>query len=114
MEKATSIPAVPALNACGAILVESLAPGFKLASRNRLTHLAHEVQIKVKVMDSREVGAKNFLDFLQVIQVAARECWPVISMVSGIADRAVAGGIDRPEIIPVAGIADLQIAKTRE
>src|SRR5471032_182679 len=69
----------------------------------RFTHLAHQVQVVMQIMDSIQARTENFLGAVQVMQVSTRE------IAAGV---ATAGFIERRLIFLVFGILDLDVAKT--
>src|SRR5712691_3361812 len=77
----------------------------KLPLCNRVAQLAHERLVVVQVVQGIEPRAEDLVHPLQVMQVAARE------MGAGVAG---AGAVQRPRVVAVAGVADLDVAVAGE
>src|SRR5437899_1987879 len=77
----------------------------KLSFCDRAAQLAHERLVVVQVVQGIEPRAEDLVHLLQVMQVAARE------MCAGVAG---AGAVQRPRVVAVAGVADLDVAVAGE
>src|SRR5690606_12842298 len=83
--------------------MELLPPGRKTLLLNGITHLLHDLQIEMQIVQGIQTRAGNFIGTLQMMQVATREM---------LASMAGAAGVQRAGVIAVAGIAYLDVAVT--
>src|SRR5215467_5380360 len=104
-----SIPSRPLRSAgfrpLGSLPAESREPVLETSPRDRLAQLAHEGLVVVQVVQGIEARAQDLVDLLQMVQVAPGETR---------AGVAAAGLVERPRVVAVARVADLDVAEAGE